>query len=143
MATQPAHLLDILRLTPVVGREAGTSWLELFALWQASMGCAELRLPSERRPTFNKAYICFLKGSKGLFRHGDASSKTICRTSKCRQAPLAKYGLTSSIPMISGIVALLPSMAAKLHAMICCLMTGKSGPPSLTTKLKVGRFRAP
>ena len=131
-----------LRCLPTDGARPGTSWLELFALWQAS--CGEVRHElTEARLTFNKSYCAFKKRSKALFKHGDASTMTLCRTSNCRRAPLATYGLTSSIPMIAANVVLLPALAAKLHAMICCLQGGKSGPSPSTLKLKVGRFKAP
>jgi hypothetical protein len=52
-----------LRFAPCVGQHVGTSWLELFALWQTSNGCDEMKALNERRPTFNWAFRCFRKGS--------------------------------------------------------------------------------
>ena len=131
-----------LRLLPREGQEPCTSWLELFVLWQASAG-EERRELNDRRLTFNKAFNDFKCRRKALFAHGDASTKVLFRTSNSRLAPLALYGLTSSIPMISSRVVLLPGRGAKLHAMMCCLASCKSGPLPLTHKLKVGRFKAP
>ena len=131
-----------LRWQPTAGTEPGTSWLELFALWQASAGEVRHSL-IDRRPTFNKSFRDFKKRSKALFLHGDASTRALCRTSNSRRAPLAAYGLTSSIPMLSAKVVLMPPLAAKLHAMICSLQGGKSGPVPITHKLKVGRLKAP
>ena len=45
-----------LRFMPRTEQEPGTSWLELFALWQASAGVEERPDLLERRPTFNYAF---------------------------------------------------------------------------------------
>ena len=86
---------------------------------------------TDRKSTFNRLFSDFKRRSKALHLHGDHASKAILRTSKSRLASLRPYDITSCAPMISARVVLLPPLAAKLHAMICCLASGKSGPSVL------------
>ena len=135
-----------LRLRPCGADEPGTSWLELFALWQAAAGedlRPEPRGMNEPRPRFHKAYVDFRRRSQALFQHGDAATQGLCRTSNTRRAPLLKCGLLSSIPCISSRVVLLPERAAKLHAMICRFQSGRSSSSRPSHKRKVGKFKAP
>ena len=132
-----------LRFQTVTMEEGGTTWLELFALWHSRCGCEKQVSANDRRPTFRKSLADFMSRSKALFSHGDAGTKAFTRACKAKATPLAPYGITNSIPMLSAKVVLQPGLAAKLHSMICSVLSGKSGPISPSHKLKVGMLRMP
>ena len=68
-----------LRFRAIVDGEGGTSWLELFALWQSRWGSGHRLSINERKPTLNKSLADFKSRSKALFSHGDAGTKAFTR----------------------------------------------------------------
>ena len=80
----------------MVGQEAGTTWLEIIALLQASLGEASQEAVTDRRPLLKAVFLYFKKRSIALLTHGDADAKALTRTSKSRLPALAPMALAAA-----------------------------------------------
>ena len=137
-----------IKLEPIsdYAKDAGTTWIELFALFcilGGHISPTQDEGPNHIKPRFNVLFKCFKSASKALLVFASRETSYLVKTLASRAMPLRRYGITSFMPMITSRVAVSFDIALALHAAMCSIHGRVLGVNKLPQRLRVGLFHIP